>query len=214
MKKLFMLLCLASFLTISFSNDVNAQSRKKKKKTSRTDEYFDESGNFLSKVWFAGGVNLNWGNTALGTTQGFYPGTIFQFGLSPMAGYEFIEGFSVGPRLEFLYQSGRFDLGQNDAKYNSFDLGLGAFSRYRFNNGLFIHGEYQLLNEEVPRNINFNDAVVETSKQQENNLFIGAGFSQGGIWGYEIYVLYNTQEEFTSDNLPLYYRFGINYKFN
>jgi hypothetical protein len=206
MKKILLLSFLACFLTIAFTNDAYAQ--KKKKKTSKTDEYFDESGDFLSKVWYAGGLNLNWGNAFLGGRQG----NIFTFGVSPMAGYEFFEGFSVGPRLEFLYQSGRFDNGQSpDLKYNSVDFGIGAFTRYKFQNGLFLHGELQALNEEEP--VALTATEVLTSKNWTNNLFVGAGYASGGIVGFEVYVLYNTSEERTAENLPIYYRFGINYKF-
>lgn len=207
MKKILLLSFLACFLTLAFTNDAQAQ----RKKTSKTDEYFDESGDFFSKVWYAGGINLNWGSAFLGGRSG----NIFLFGLSPMAGYEVFEGFSVGPRLEFLYQSGRFNNNPDpDWKFNSFDLGVGIFSRYKFRNGLFLHGEYQLLNEEEPFSApppGSNE--VTTIKVQSNNLFVGAGYASGGIVGYEIYVLYNTAEERTSENFPLYYRFGINYKF-
>lgn len=208
MKKIILLSFLASFLVFAVSNDAYAQ--KKKTKTSKTDEYFDESGNFMSKVWYAGGINLNWGNVNLGGRNG----NIFVFGLSPMAGYEFFEGFSVGPRIEFLYQSGRFDNFQNsDLKFNGVNLGFGAFTRYRFQNGLFLHGEYQSLTREEPFAFPATGNEIITINVRTDNLFVGAGYASGGIVGYEIYVLYNTNEERTATNLPLYYRFGINYKF-
>ena len=52
MKKILLLSVLACFLTIAFTNDAHAQ----RKKTSKTDEYFDESGDFVSKLWY--GLNV------------------------------------------------------------------------------------------------------------------------------------------------------------
>ena len=210
MKKIFLLLCLTSFLSVTFIHDTQAQSRKKK--SSRTDEYFDESGNFLSKVWYAGGVQLNFGTFILNSGA---RGNSFVFGLSPMAGYEFFEGFSVGPRIEFAYQNAKIDNFGQDLSFNSFDYGIGIFSRYRFPNGIFIHGEYQSFSQEVSTGAIIGDRL-QTSRQIRDNTFIGAGFSSalGNLWGYEISILYNVAEERTADYLPIVYRFGINYKFN
>ena len=213
MKKLLIFSLLALFFTCAFTVDAEAQRRgkKKKKKSSKTDQYFDESGNFLAKVWYGAGVNLNF-------SQGGFQGnsvSTFIFGLSPMAGYKISEQLSVGPRFEFAYQGSRIsDGGTEDIKFNSVNLGLGAFTRFKINETYFIHGEYQFLNEENPTGVvNFQTKEFETLREWTANYYLGVGYTSGGLVGFEAYLLWNFAEEFTSNNIPLDYRFGLNYKF-
>ncbi|MCR9289890.1 MAG: hypothetical protein NXI23_21150 [Bacteroidetes bacterium] len=214
MKKLLIFSLLAVFFTCAFTVDAEAQRRgKKKKKTTTTDKYFDESGDFLAKVWYGAGFNL-------GFNQSSYQGndfSTFNFGLSPMAGYKISDQFSVGPRFEFAYQGNRISAGQNtndDIKFNGVNLGLGIFSRFKINQTYFIHAEYQQLNEERPTGvINFQTDKFETIREWSTNYYAGVGYTSGGLVSFEGYALWNFAEEFTSSNIPLEIRFGLNYKF-
>ena len=214
MKKLLLFSFLTVFLSLTFVNDAEAQ---RKKKSSKNDQYFDESGNFASKLWYGAGFVLNFGTDFIGTNAGTFRGNTFLFGLSPMVGYEFdfIEGLSAGPRLELLFRNSKYNIGGGeDLSFNSFDYGVGAFARYKFPGAIFIHTEYQRLSEEVGVGIDFNRNEITTTRAGVDNFFIGGGYSQGDIVGFEISILWNLAEDFTSDNIPIYYRFGINYKFN
>jgi hypothetical protein len=219
MKKFLIFSLLALFFTCAFTVDAEAQRRgKKKKKSSKTDQYFDESGNFLAKVWYGAGVNLNFGQGAIQDGQGgFLNTTSFIFGLSPMAGYKLTDRLSVGPRFEFSYAGTRIQAGQgtnDDLKLNSVNWGVGIFSRFKINDTYFIHAEYQQLNEEFPNGvINFQSGKFETAREWTTNYFAGVGYSSGGLVSFEAYILWNFAEEFTSNNIPIDYRIGANYKF-
>ena len=93
MKKFFLLSLLALLFVSMMTNDAHAQRQGKKKKSSKTDEYFDESG-FVNKLWYGGGLNLGYSG---GNNQSF-----FAFGLSPMVGYKVWDDIiSIGPKLGF-----------------------------------------------------------------------------------------------------------------
>ena len=215
MKKLLIFSLLAVFFTCAFTVDAEAQRRgKKKKKTSKTDQYFDESGNFLAKVWYGAGVNLNFSSGF--TTQGNSIST-FIFGLSPMAGYKISEQLSIGPRFEFSYQGSRIQEApgsDRDVKFNSVNLGIGAFARFKINQTYFLHAEYQSLNEEIATGVvDFQAGKFETTRRWTANYFGGVGYTSGGLVAFEAYILWNFAEEFSSDNIPIDYRLGVNYKF-
>ncbi len=219
MKKLLLFSLLAMIFTISISNDAYGQRGKKKKKSSKVDEYFDESGNFFGKIWYGAGINLNFSSGCLNDGFGNCLRTnFFIFGLSPMAGYKISEDLSIGPRIEFYYQGSRvqqFVNSDDDFKFNSVNLGLGIFARYKINGTYFIHAEYQSINEELPSNplIVGPDNKIETFRAWDQNYYAGVGYTSGGLLGFEAYLLWNFAEEFTSNNIPLTYRFGLNYKF-
>ena len=77
MKKIMFFSLLALLLTALCTNDAMAQKKGKKKKSSKTDEYFDDSG-FANKLWYGGNFALNFAG------QGEI--NQFIFGLTPMVG--------------------------------------------------------------------------------------------------------------------------------
>ncbi|RMG87259.1 MAG: hypothetical protein D6714_02755 [Bacteroidetes bacterium] len=219
MKKILILSFLTLFIACLFTQDAQAQHRRKKKKksSSKVEKYFDESGNFFSKVYYGAGLNLNWQQGAI--ISGGIPlnTSTFLFGISPMAGYKFTERLSAGPRIEFFYQGTRIQAAPNsneDLKLNSVNFGLGVFGRFKINQTYFIHAEYQNINEETPTGvINFQSNEIETTRSWTTNYYAGVGYTSGGLVGVEAYLLWNFAQEFTSENIPIYYRFGLNYKF-
>ncbi|MFQ5448535.1 MAG: hypothetical protein ACE5FF_16535 [Saprospiraceae bacterium] len=213
MKKFLLFGLLALFFTAAVTESAFAQHhRGKKKKSSRTDQYFDESG-FVNKLWFGGNFNL--GFSGSGETNQFI------FGLSPMVGYKVLNDIvSFGPRVGFTYNfiKGRgadgFIHKTSPVSYN-----LGVFARAKVFQNFFGHVEYEYQNTKVVFVDQFgllaldNNGDVATATQIRDNVYIGAGYTSGGLWGYEILLLYNVNQPSTDLELPFSFRFGITYKF-
>lgn len=203
--KIIYLPLLIIILLTSFSIESQAQ---RKKKSSKVDEYFDESGGWQHRLWFGGSIN-----------PGFVGGngtSIFFLGVSPMIGVKILENddrFSIGPRGSFRYTYEKFfNTVANDfdaIQYVSYSVG--AFARYKVFPRIFPHVEIEFENAVV--DLAFNGSDVETVRATRQNLFVGAGYNSGGLLGYEILVLFNVNEPTNSSNLPFETRFGLTYKF-
>ncbi len=205
MKK-FLLLSLLSVLFITaFSDDAYAQRRgTKKKKSSRTDEYFDESG-FVNKLWFGGGIILGF--------SGSNNESLFTFGLSPMVGYKVLDDLiSIGPRVGFEYNHYRLDLGQV-YKNSSLSYSVGAFSRIKAFPNFFAHLEYEYQNTEFIDGFDNVQGKLTTSRVTYDNVYVGAGYNSGGLLGYEIMLLYNVNQPENTVASPFDIRAGFTYKF-
>ncbi len=214
MKKALQFLLLFSILMMGITHDADAQ-RKRKKRKGDVDEYFDDKGNFAQRLWYGADISLRFQQTSLGGA----PGNVFFGGFSPMAGYKITNEFSVGPRIEFNYQGARYNIGgPDDLKYNSTNLGLGIFARYKFLETFFVHLEYQRLGEEEPL-VQNNQLVVEnnalvTQRFWDDHTYVGGGYhSSFGVVGFQVTILWDTSQAFDSNNIPIVYRAGLNYKF-
>ncbi len=208
MKRIFQFSLLIMALLFCVSNDLHAQ-RGKKKKSSKTDEYFDDRGGFAHRLWYGGGVSL-----------GFSGGTfesLFQFGLSPMVGYKITDKFSVGPRVSAIYTNYRFQISNNQvAKADPVSWGVGAFARYRVIPIIFAHVEYGVENEALFTNINAQTNEIEVARRTRSNMFLGLGYTSansGSPWGFEISILYNALLPENSVESPFDLRTGITYNF-
>jgi len=191
--KLTKLLTLVFILLVSFNVEADAQRDRDKKRGNNTEDYFDESGVGSFRFWYGGGVGLNFGSS-FNTSQ-------FNFSLSPMVGYKVTPEFSIGPRVELSYSHIRVGSGNNVDKFNFFDYGIGAFSRYKLFTQFFAHAEYQIESRK------FTDGT----RDSRNNFFLGGGYTSGGQIGYEISILWNFLED-TAD-LPIDYRIAFTYNF-
>lgn len=201
-----------------FDTDLYGQRRGKKKKkkpskTTKTDEYFDESGGFVQKLWYgaSGTLNFNGGN-------GYF---ITNIGLSPMVGYKITDNFSVGPRLGLNYTLLKVQVSSNPdvvKRARPATYSVGAFSRYKVFQRIFAHVEYEFRSDGRPwddfGNINFdnNDEIVIYREFREN-FHLGAGYNSGGVLSYEIYALYNVLVPDNSLDNPFSIRAGFTYKF-
>jgi hypothetical protein len=207
MKRIIHLALWIFVLLLAFSPEAEAQRNKKKK--SSVDKYFDESGNFTSRLWYGGGFNLGF--------SGNNNESIFQLGVSPIVGYKITENFSVGPRLSVLYLLYRAETftpaGIQSA--NLFNYGLGAFGRFKFARTIFAHVEYGFDNEVVDLFYNPSSNDWSFGRRLRNNALVGVGYndSAGGVWGYEIYLLYNLIQDNSVIDLPIDLRFGVTYNF-
>jgi len=193
-----------SFLFFFSATESYAQ---KKKKDSKMDEYFDESGGWKHRLWFGGTANPSFSSNSVQTQ--------FFLELSPMMGIKVLENddrFSVGPRVSFEYRyikilnfaTGEFEVVQ------PITYSFGAFARYKVLPRIFPHVEMEYQNRGVAIDTG-SDIIIERETQQ--NYYVGAGYNSGGILGYEILLLYNLSEPTTTRNLPFDIRFGLTYKF-
>lgn len=206
MKRILQLGVLVFALTIAFNQDAQAQS---KKKSSSTDQYFDESGNFASHLWYgAGFVFPSFGSGTNVFTGARY--SFFNFGISPMVGYKVTPELSAGLRVSLFYS---FYNQEGLPAANALDYGAGAFGRYKIFNAIFVHGEYGFDNEVIGYSIDINNELVP-DRTLRNNGFLGVGYNDGnGVWGYEILLLYNLLYDDSDFNTPFDLRFGFTYNF-
>lgn len=203
MKKLLLFSLLTLIIACAFTDDAHAQRRGKKKKSSKTDEYFDESG-FANKLWYGGGLILG--------LSGSNNESLFTFGLTPMVGYKIIDDIvSIGPRVGFEYNHYRIDLGQV-YKNSNLSYSLGVFSRIKAFPNFFAHLEYEYENTEFINGDIVNGRLA-TSRITYDNVYIGAGYNSGGLFGYEILLLYNVNAPENTAASPVDIRAGFTYKF-
>lgn len=209
MKKILLFSLLALVFTVAFTNDAYAQ--KKKKKSSKTDEYFDDSG-FANKLWYGGNFTLGF--------AGSNNQSQFTFGLAPMIGYKLIKDIvSVGPRVGFEYNAVKLQYGNQVYKAKPVSYSVGAFARIKPFDNFFAHIEYE---HQSAESIDPDgDGYIELNNKNEiltdrlpfDNFYVGAGYNSGGLWAYEILLLYNTTLPSNSFSSPLVLRFGITHKF-
>ena len=214
MKKLILFTLLTALMVACFSLDADAQSRKKKKKKKKPqqDEYFDESGNFASKLWYGAGGSLGF-NSFNGQSD-------FNIGISPMVGYKIIEPISVGLRTELDYYYSKIIGVGNNLKYQSLSYGVGPFTRARFWR-LFFHGEYMYENQARPYDENNrgpfldpdDDTKIQSFRFPQDKLNIGLGYNSGEILSFEAYILYNVLTDLQDNESPWDIRFGLTYQF-
>jgi len=219
MKKLLIFTLLTIMFSLCFSHDADAQRRrrgkKKKHHTSRTDEYFDESGDFFSKLWYGAGFNLGFSGSGQSNT--------FFVGVSPMVGYKLLNGnLSVGPRVavDYLSVKGRSTDAQIH-RVNTANFSVAGFVRYKIISTIFAHVEVEEQSTKLIPITNGlliydpNDRNVITFRDTRTNVYVGGGYtsSVGGLWGYEVLFLYNLNQSDDSIDLPINFRVGVTYKF-
>jgi hypothetical protein len=213
MKKLLLFSFLTLFFALGVATDADAQ-RRGKKKSSKTDEYFDEGG-FVNNLWYGGGFTLGFTG---GNNQ-----SVFAFGLSPMVGYKFLGDIvSAGPRVGFEYNHIRVSQCGNCPVYKTSPLSysLGAFTRIKALPNVFGHIEYEYQNTESTDpdrdgfiNIDPTDNSIITERVVFDNVYVGLGYNSGGLFAYEIMILYNVNQPATTVESPFDLRFGFTYKF-
>ncbi|MBT8218638.1 MAG: hypothetical protein KJP00_02355 [Bacteroidia bacterium] len=198
MKPLFSIIGISIFL-LSYSSNISAQGNR--------GENDRELTAFEENFWYGGNIGLQ--------ISSFYT----LAALEPMIGYKMDKNgaFSVGPRFSLEYTSENFGVGFD--RVNSFNYGLGVFTRAKIYRGVFAHIEYEKLNFKSAQADNFGNVIVlnneiQTERSWRNNYFIGGGFKQGtGRVGFEIAILFNISDELRPNEQPLEYRAGFNVNF-
>lgn len=209
MKKFCLYLGLIVFVTFAYS-PVSSQATKKPSSSKSKSKKKDKEDPFrLEKFWFGGGLNLRFYQYNLSPSV---PGSVFEFGVSPIAGYKLTNWLSVGPRIEFNYFGGRFDNNPQVIKLNSVTYGGGVFTRARFLSFLFAHLEYSTSSSLEITGINTNNRL-ETNRIWQDHLFLGLGYNPQSEWSYEIYIMYDFLVPNDSPQVPIQYRAGITWNF-
>lgn len=218
MKKALQFLVLVAVLMISFTHDAEAQKRKRSRDKS-VDEYFDDKGTFKDRIWYGADISIRLPRTGFSVGSDSYIGNLFFLGFSPMVGYKFNDFLSAGPRVEFNYQSARFEKFQpsfsslpNELKSKSVNVGGGIFARAKIFQSYFLHVEYLHLGEAFISSIE-DDKLVST-RIWDDHFYGGAGYNSDlGIVAFHASVLWDFSQKFTANNVPISYRAGLNFKF-
>lgn len=190
-----MLLCL-----FAFSLSAQRQGRGQESERVRAE-------GFPAFLWLGGGFNLGF--------SGSNNISIFQVGISPMAGYKITEMFSVGPRvsLQYSYMRARNFNGTVDNKH-PLSYGIGVFARHKIFRQIFAHAEYEYADQAWAGFT--GSGSFDVQRFQQNNVYIGGGYSSGFPVAYEILLLYNVhQVDYVIGPIqnPLSIRFGFTYNF-
>lgn len=202
-------LFLALLLTGAFATTLSAQTTDDQARDD-LDYYSDDrpaeqlNDDFTSRIWWGTGAQLQF--------QGGNNSSIFQIGLSPIAGYKINNFLSFGPRASILYNAYRFDNfnGTRD-KFNFVTWSGGLFTRAKIFGQFFAHAEYSLVNEVI--GFSTNDEAIRTTRAIP---FLGGGLSQGGgpgAAGFEFMVLFRLTQADQIGDAPFEIRSGLNFNF-
>ncbi|MCO5230695.1 MAG: hypothetical protein M9958_06025 [Chitinophagales bacterium] len=151
-----------------------------------------------------------WNLFRVGGNFGLSFGSITFVELSPTFGYWIIpEKLQVGLSTKSIYQSVKYDNGQ---KWKSFLYGGGAYVDYVIWNGIFAHGEYELVNKE---------SYFSTDRVNVSSLLLGGGYIQpiGQTGNFYISALFNVLDSDESiysgtfGSFPLILKMGFGFGF-
>lgn len=174
------------FLFTFITVDCDAQRRSSRRRVIETEDVYKQN-----PIWW--GFNI--GNLSIFNNQ-------LSLGFSPMVGYKLSEGISVGAIAELSY----FYVWRPDPNPNEsyVDYGIGAFGRGKLADAIFAHVEFRKQNVDLV-----------TQREWRDYLYVGGGYSSssGGLWSYEISLLYNVLEETNRLDFPFDYRIAFTYNF-
>jgi len=191
--KIVTLLFLLIFTHQAFSQYTSEESNQKEK-------------NPLSKLQFKDRLYTG-GNVAFSAQNSW-----FFVEASPYVGYRVTHNYSVGLGAKYIYVGSR-QQGVNWSIY-----GGSLFNRYKFNESLFAHAEFEFLRayDLNPNSPNYY------ARDYAKMFFIGAGYNSsiGGAASIQIMVLYDLIDDVNSPyqsnylfgpvGPPIVYRVGIN----
>ncbi len=184
-----LLICMLIFVDQAFS-----QSRNR----SRRDE-----PTFKEKLWYGGSFGLGF--------QSFDQQSSFLLALFPMAGYKFTEELSIGPRLGLTYQYIKTRAFNGEIyQFHPVELSGALFGRVKVFNQFFGHLEYELTSE---KDVVYFSGIPEIIKSSDNNFYVGGGFSSGGPFATELYLLYNVLQDANTLDVPFTIRFGFTWNY-
>ena len=135
-----------------------------------------------------------------------------------MVGYKIIDRVSLGPRVGVLYSTQRVPAGNGGAiRFNSWDFEYGVFGRVKILPILFFHSEYSIENRAIPTSVFVPGTNrLEATRESIDHAYLGLGYQSGGgpsALGYEIMLLFDVLGDQNSTQLPIAFRFGLNYNF-
>jgi hypothetical protein len=213
MRKIILLVLIATTFLL---NNAAAQNRRKPVSKNKTDQPTEtrssnsqeELKSFKDRLWYGGGLGL-----------GGYNNT-FYVNLSPMVGYKILPIFSIGPRVDFNFNSVKA-VGTDNALHraNLVSYSLGAFARVKIWGGIFAQGEFSRENKQYALSdqagyLAVQNGQVLTTRKLRNVPAIGLGYNRGGGgFGSDLYVMFDLVDDPNSTQSPYHIRFGFTYKF-
>jgi hypothetical protein len=156
---------------------------------------------FKDRLWYGGGFGLGGANSS------------FVVNVSPMVGYKVLPFLSLGPRVDFSFNSVKLLSNGTYYRANLISYSLGAFTRAAIWGGVFAQAEFNRESKEYPIAVNSN-GKIETTREFRNVPSIGLGYNRGGGgFGSDIYVMFDLIDDPKSPSVPFNPRFGFTYKF-
>lgn len=161
--------CKLIFVFLLLSLPVFCQPPLEERKTEAS-EY-----KFRDHLFFGGNFGLQFGTQTL-------------IEIAPSIGYKITDRFSAGINLKYIYY--HFTDAYSNA-LNSNIYGGGPFTRFFVTEGLFLHGEAEILNLDIP-----DSFTGRYSRQNITSVFLGGGYRQmiGERSSLDILLLYNVNE--------------------
>ena len=182
-----LLIALFTFTNTTFAQDLQKQNEETKP-------------SFKSRLYFNSDLNLGFGKT------------FYQAGIAPSIGYKITDKYSMGLRLPLSYNRTKFSW--TNSFRDTYEGGLGLFSRYKIGKYFFAHAEYNFL---ISKSTNINvprpDSFWNNSLRYRDELNIGFGVRTKGKFGVEATVLYDVLDPSFLDTSNFQLRLGLNYKF-
>jgi hypothetical protein len=177
-------------------------------KSSKLDDYFDESGGFKHHLQYMFHTNYS-------IFQIF--GGSFSLRLDPSIGYKINKWASAGLTTGITYSYNRYvnpSTGVPTA-LKQIDYSYGVYGRAKVFNSFFIHTDYKLATYERP----FQDGAgnifkLQQANQQECNVGIAYRAGSAG-WGTELMLVYDVMHKpaVSFKENPLDFKMGLTYNF-
>lgn len=165
-----------------------AQEPEKKVPGEEPKEGDNEKRSFTDRVFTGGDLGLQFGTVTL-------------VNLSPLVGYMLTDELAIGTGITYQYYSNR------NYNFSTSIYGGSLFTRYYFDDNLFGHGEYEMLNVEAFDGL--HERVNVTS------FLVGAGYNQplGERSAITLLVLWNFTPSYYWPYSNPVIRGGINFGF-
>lgn len=163
----------------------------------------------------------DWSRARIGGSFGLQFGDIVYIDISPSFGYYVIENkLQVGLGFKNIYYNQKkeyviYGTPYSYPAFKTFLYGPSVFLQYNVWKGLFVHGEYELINKEPYYRYKYPDGA----RINVSHLLLGAGFTQpmGKAGNFYISMLYNVLDneesiyEGTFGAVPLILRMGFGF---
>lgn len=190
-------------------------STPKKTAAKKTDQYFDETGDFKHKLQY--GVHMNPSIASLFGGQ-------FNIRVDPIFGYKFNNWAMAGliGSLDYTYFKYSFQGAQGieNYSYNGLNLAYGVYGRLKPFKSFYVHTDFKLarynrVNQSNPFDVTNKKINIEKINKPEWN--VGAVYRSGmGAMGYEFMLTYNVLYDDTYSgykDTPFDIKIGLTYNF-
>jgi hypothetical protein len=202
-------------LTIGLHTNIQAQEEQYESMQSRSD-----TGKVVKDVTEK---KWDWSRARIGGNFGLQFGDVVYVDISPSFGYYVIENkLQVGLGFKNIYYNQKRDyfyyIGSTryvSPGFKTFLYGPSVFLQYNVWKGLFVHGEYELINKEPY----YRARYPEGARINVSHLLLGGGFTQpmGKAGNFYLSLLYNVLDgdesiyTGTFGALPLILRMGFGF---